>query len=59
MDRWHDDLHVLLASCGWTEGVVVFVVGRVFDAIVACGEPWGLEPIADDLDALRAVRGRR
>jgi hypothetical protein len=45
LDRQHDDLHVQLASCGSTEGVVVFVVGRFFDANVACGERWGLEPM--------------
>ncbi len=45
MERRHDELHVLVASAGWTKGVVVFVAGEFFDANVACGERWGLDPM--------------
>ncbi|MDQ6613290.1 MAG: hypothetical protein M3083_00605 [Actinomycetota bacterium] len=45
LDEQHEELHCLIEGCGWTEGVLVFVVGDFFDANVACGERWGLEPM--------------
>ena len=46
MERRHDELHVLVAGAGWSEGVVVFVAGTFFDTDVDCAERWGLEPMA-------------
>lgn len=45
LEDQHEELHYLIEGCGWTEGVLVFVVGDFFDANVACGERWGLEPM--------------
>lgn len=45
LDDQHEELHCLIEGCGWTEGVLVFVVGHFFDANVVCGERWGVEPM--------------
>jgi hypothetical protein len=45
VDSHHQELHWLVEGCGWTEGVLILLVGEFFDANVACGERWGLEPM--------------
>jgi hypothetical protein len=45
VDSQHQEMHWLVEGCGWTEGVLIFLVGEFFDANVACGERWGLEPM--------------
>lgn len=39
----HEELHWLIESCRWSEGVVVLLAGEFFDTNVVCGERWGLE----------------
>ncbi|MCU4183853.1 hypothetical protein K6U06_05735 [Acidiferrimicrobium sp. IK] len=42
----HGELHGLIEGCGWSEGVIVFAAGELFDTEVDCGDRWGLEPMS-------------
>ncbi len=45
LDARHVEMHSLIEGCGWSEGVIVLVVGELFDTEVDCGERWGLKPM--------------
>lgn len=46
LDARHVELHGLIADSGWSEGVIVFVAGELFDTEVDCADRWGLEPMS-------------